>query len=198
MLAMPASSWGACPRGLCRPRLRGPASAPPAPPGTCMTYLRLGSCSRGYYDGYSNAKKSRARKALCLSESKCKFAAFKPDITCSRYDEKASCARAVAAPITVYAKTLCEPPPAFASSADLARPLKTPFKDYCGDHGYATCTLAAVTMETTVYFESRLLPARIRDKSSSKCLDLGHNNLAWHDCHNGDNQKFYLRPRGAK
>ena len=45
------------------------------------------------------------------------------------------------------------------------------------------------------YFETWPPPARIKVKSSDKCVDMdaanGHN-LYMHNCHTDDNQKFYL------
>ena len=58
-----------------------------------MEILGGGFCQHGYYMGWDGKGKDsqEACNALCLSESQCKFAAWFPQQTCSRYNEATCC-----------------------------------------------------------------------------------------------------------
>ena len=54
-----------------------------------MIYYGPGYCDAGYYAGWDNVgtKSQEACNGVCLSEQECTYAAWWPNITCSRYNQ---------------------------------------------------------------------------------------------------------------
>jgi len=54
-----------------------------------MTHLGQGYCNEGYYAGWDNQgiASQEACNDVCLNDENCKFAAWNPGYTCSRYKD---------------------------------------------------------------------------------------------------------------
>jgi hypothetical protein len=92
-----------------------PLPLPPPPVCTRMAFIRRGFCLSGFYAGWDAAEATmQACIALCASEPQCRFAALRPGLSCSRYDERAgACDEGGDELHMLYGRVVrpCAPPP---------------------------------------------------------------------------------------